>query len=74
MIEYDELFFPDDRKTFIKNWIQQDKTIGIVFLAFEPQDIDKSQVQGTATLKLKQNHEKYFLFNLNVFQIYFNFL
>ena len=60
VIEYDESFFPDDRKTFIKNWIQQDKTIGIVFLDSETQDLNKSHVQGIVTLKLNQGRQRLF--------------
>ena len=32
VVLYDEDFFPDDRKAFIKNWILEEKTVAVVML------------------------------------------
>ena len=32
IVLYDEDFFPDDRKAFIKNWILEEKTVAVVML------------------------------------------
>ena len=32
VVLYDEDFFPDDRKAFIKNWILEEKAVAVVML------------------------------------------
>ena len=51
VVKYDEMFFPDDRKTFIKNWIKQEKTIAIVVLDSEIQYCKTIEVQGSLAVR-----------------------
>ena len=44
--QYDDQFFPDDRKTFIKNWITQEEMIGIVFINNFSIDSAEMEIKG----------------------------
>ena len=44
--QYDDQFFPDDRKAFIKNWITQEEMIGIVFINNFSIDSAEMEIKG----------------------------
>ena len=44
--QYDDQFFPDDRRAFIKNWITQEEMIGIVFINNFSIDSDEMEIKG----------------------------
>ena len=44
--QYDDQFFPDDRKAFIKNWITQEEMIGIVFINNGSTDNAEMEIKG----------------------------
>ena len=44
--QYDDKFFPDDRKAFIKNWITQEEMIGIVLINNGSTDSAEMEVKG----------------------------
>ena len=44
--QYDDQFFPDDRKAFIKNWITQEEMIGIVFINNGSTDSAEMEIKG----------------------------
>ena len=46
VIQYDEKLFPDDRKTFITNWITQEETITMAFLDQDAAANDTTKIKG----------------------------
>ena len=44
--QYDDQFFPDDRRAFIKNWITQEEMIGIVFINNFSIDSAEMEIKG----------------------------
>ena len=46
LIQYDEELFPDDRKSFIRNWITQDETITMTFLDQNATENNTTKIKG----------------------------
>ena len=46
VIQYDEELFPDDRKSFIRNWITQDETITMTFLDQNATENNTTKIKG----------------------------
>ena len=50
VVEFDEQFFPDDRKIFIRNWIKGEGTTGIVFLDQDTSEDNDPKIMGSIIL------------------------
>ena len=49
IVQYDQHFFPDDRKMFIKKWMLQPKTVGIAIVNYKK----RTEVQGISLYLIK---------------------
>ena len=50
VIKYDEELFPDDRKSFIRNWITQDETITMTFLDQNATENNTTKIKGISNI------------------------